>query len=152
MSNYIQNKKEERKNAIGQIYANLKDFFTRAEINLNQSNVVDFEREFNGIFNWAKSVMMPSKYETDHASNSRRWERIKKEKGVSVLTQPKINPVQPTQTPQLYNYIPIEKSAENRAEMMPDEKDKEITRLKQIIVNQNVIIQNLMQINNLQAN
>lgn len=138
--------KRAKYNQIGDIYTKINTFFANVQTSLNQANLTAYHQQFTMIMDEAKKVMKADKFQPFEETNTIRWNRIKKPfEGVKT-------PVQPTQTPQVYNYIPTEKSAENRAEMMPDDKDKEIARLKQIIENQNVIIQNLMQINNLQGN
>ena len=133
MSYYQKNKREERRNAIGEIYADLKGFFSRAENYLTQENVADFDAEFTRIFDRAKRVMMPEKYETDRESNSRRWERIKTKKGVSVLTQPQINPVQATYQPQPKQYQPQPKPVVNEAEKPLPVAGSEIGYLRQMV-------------------
>lgn len=138
--------KEAKYNQIGDIYSKINTFFANVTNCLNQANLTAYEQQFTMIMDESKKVMKEEKYIPFEQSNTKRWERLKQP------FLPSKTPVQPTQTPQVCNYIPTEKSAENRAEMMPDDKDKEIARLKQIIVNQNVIIQSLLKLNELQAN
>lgn len=135
-----------RHEQIGGIYNRLNTFFKMVQTNLNADNLPLYEEQYNAIWSDAKKIMLEDKYNENYTTNTKRWERIKQP------FLPTKTPVQPTQTPQVYNYIPTEKSAENRAEMMPDDKDKEIARLKQIIENKDIIIQSLLRLNELQPN
>lgn len=140
------NFKEAKYKQIGDIYSKINTFFANVTNCLNVANLTAYQQQFNMIMDEAKKTMKEDKFQAFEQSNTQRWERIKKP------FLPTKTPVQPTATQEQCNYIQEEKSAENRAEMMPDEKDKEIARLKQIIVNKDIIIQSLMKINNLQAN
>ena len=134
--------KKYKHNQIGGIYTRLNTFFSNVQTSLNEANLPVYETQYKAIWDDAIKIMDKEHYTKDYATNTKRWERIKKQ------FLPTISPIQPQPTKE----ISSEKSAVNEPKMCLEDKDKEIERLKQIIENKDIIIQSLMKITNLQMN
>lgn len=144
-------KRQSNYSHIGQIYNKMNNLFAEATQGLNEANLSLYEEQFTSIMKEAKQTMKADKFEPFQASNSARWNRMKKNIPTTEI-KPQISPIQPMNSPAEPIAFQSQNSPSNGLKTVQDDKDKEIERLKQIIINQQVIIDNLMKMNGLKTN